>query len=98
MARTRVRTDVHQGTYSTMVWYTCTNITLSQKQLEIQAHVYHGTYVRTYNVMSQLLEKSKHVHREPRVFWEDTRQPVEGGSECRATHTYTLATALTPLP
>jgi hypothetical protein len=22
-------------------WYTCTNITLSQKQLEIQAHVYH---------------------------------------------------------
>ncbi len=33
-----------------------------------------------------------------RVFWEDTRQPVERGSECRATHTYTLATALTPLP
>jgi hypothetical protein len=32
------------------------------------------------------------------VFWEDTRQPVERGSECRATHTYTLATALTPLP
>jgi hypothetical protein len=26
------------------------------------------------------------------VFWEDTRQPVERGSECRATHTYTLAT------
>jgi hypothetical protein len=32
------------------------------------------------------------------VFWGDTRQPVERGSECRATHTYTLATALTPLP
>ncbi len=32
------------------------------------------------------------------MFWEDTRQPVERGSECRATHTYTLATALTPLP
>jgi hypothetical protein len=25
------------------------------------------------------------------LFWEDTRQPVERGSECRATHTYTLA-------
>ncbi len=33
-----------------------------------------------------LIGKGKHVHREPRVFWEDTRQPVEGGSECRATH------------
>ncbi len=22
----------------------------------------------------------------PRVFWEDTQQPVERGSECRATH------------
>jgi hypothetical protein len=38
------------------------------------------------------------MHREPRMFWENTRQPVERGSECRATHTYTLATALTPLP
>ncbi len=37
------------------------------------------------------MEKGTHVH------WEDTRQPVERGSECRATHTYTLATALTPL-
>ncbi len=25
------------------------------------------------------------------MFWEDTRQPVEIGSECRATHTYTLS-------
>ncbi len=24
------------------------------------------------------------------VFWEDTRQQVERGSECKATHTYTL--------
>jgi hypothetical protein len=44
------------------------------------------------------LEKGTHVHWEPRVFWEDTRQPVERGSECRATYSYTLATALTPLP
>jgi hypothetical protein len=43
-----------------------------------------------------LIEKGTHVDREPRVFWEDTRQPVERGSECRAT--YTLATALTTLP
>jgi hypothetical protein len=28
------------------------------------------------NVMSQLSDCT-HVHREPRVFWEDTRQPVE---------------------
>jgi hypothetical protein len=27
-----------------------------------------------------------------RTTWEDTQQPVERGSECRATHTYTLAT------
>ncbi len=33
----------------------------------------------------------------PRVFWEDTRQPVERRRECRAAHTSTLATALTPL-
>ncbi len=63
-----------------------------------------GTRVPYYNVMSQgnhvcfdrKREKGTHVHREPRVFWEDTRQPVERGSECRAAHTYTLA--LTPLP
>ncbi len=45
------------------------------------------------------LEKGTHVHpvhREPRVFWEDTRPPVERGCECRAKHTYTLATALSP--
>jgi hypothetical protein len=50
-------------------------------------------YVRTENVMSQLSDWKS-------VFWEETRQPVERGSECRATHTYryTLATALTPLP
>jgi hypothetical protein len=39
-----------------------------------------------------------HGHRKLLVFWQNTRQPVERGSECRATHTYTLATALTPLP
>jgi hypothetical protein len=26
------------------------------------------------------------------VFWEDTWQPVGRGSECRATHTYTIRT------
>ncbi len=30
--------------------------------------------------------------------WEDSRQPVERRNNCRVTHTYTLATALTPLP
>jgi hypothetical protein len=32
-----------------------------------------------------------------RVFWEDTRQPAERRSEYRATRTYPLAPALTPL-
>ncbi len=45
-----------------------------------------------------IMEKGTHVHREPRVFWEETGQPVERGSECRAIHTKPLATALTPLP
>jgi hypothetical protein len=58
--------------------------------------------VRTYhNVMSHLSDlKRAHMcmHQEPRAFWEDTRLPVERGSECRATHTSMLATAFTPLP
>jgi hypothetical protein len=38
------------------------------------------------------------VHREPRVCFGRIhgRQPVKRESECRATHTYTLTTALTP--
>jgi hypothetical protein len=37
-----------------------------------------------------LIGKGTHAHREPRVFWEDTRQPVERGSEA-GQHTPTLS-------
>ncbi len=60
-------------------------------------------YVRTY-VRTQLSDwKGAHMCTENHLCFGRThatlaRQPVERGSECRATHTYSLATALTPLP
>jgi hypothetical protein len=49
-----------------------------------------GTHVCMYVRTVPWWRYVTHVHWEPRVFWEDTRQPVERGSECRAIHTYTL--------
>jgi hypothetical protein len=91
IVRTYVRTHngMSQRTYVHVYVYTyernmvgtgpeSCDITLPWYSTMVQVYVpwYHGMLCHNF-----LIGKGTHVHREPCVFWEDTRQPVERGSE-----------------